>query len=815
MTVLMIAGALQAKKMSDLTIVIDPGHGGYDGDDRPIWIYPYEYNSEASFWESKSNLVKALHLQSILDSLGVDIHLTRVHNIYNEIDGDDIPDEPGLATRAYMANDLGADAFISIHSNAGEGVNYPLMIYHLLTSMEPRSAESVRLAEVINDVFNTSKYSNWVNYKGQINTETPGRVTGDRALLGYSLGVLRNCYVTSMLSEGGMHEHRPQAHRLMNTDYNWLEAWYFAKALMIYFDTEDRFVTGNVAGVVYDDHNIREWVFPAPHSRNTMLGRDKNLPVNGSHVVLLDQNGNVVQERITDNDYNGVYVFRNITPGTYTVKVSHDNYYTREETVVVEADEVTYQDMSLIYKREEPLKIINYEPNVAADELVSCADTIELEFNWDVNTEAFEKAFSISPAVDGYFEYSNSYHKVAFRPTIAFEKSTEYTVTVDASACTTDTVYNHSQMEETFVLKFKTKDRDRLEVIDMYPQNGGEIHFDAPTLEFRFDGEIDATDLSGMVKVYEGTNELTVNTRKSSYNKLSNGYGNYIVALNEALSAGKTYKAVLSGLLRDKEGIPVTTDVEVEFSAMNAGEDKTGDLLLDFETAGVFAYNVDATTGISTSTPKFALSSTRLFGAKSGRFSYDFASNRDGVIVWDYSGDVKQVKKGDVVGIHVYGDFNNHELYFGVTSGTDTKYEKICDLNFRGWEYFEVEMASLEAGYDYSISNIKLVQVTSPITQKGVFQLDNIIKVGTSGIEDVVAAAKDAVKVYPVPASDVIHVEAPAEIQALELVNIQGTSVAKVYGVNSVDVKEQPQGVYVLKVYTNEGMTSHRVAISK
>lgn len=275
LTALVSVGVTEAKKMSELTVVVDPGHGGYDGDDRGLDIYPYCAVVEEGYWESKSNLVKGLHLKNILDSLGVDVHLTRVHNVYNEIEGDDIPDEPSLATRAYMANDLGADCFISIHSNAGENVNYPLMIYHLLTNMQPRSTESIRLAEVINDVFNTSVYSNWINYKGQINTTSAGRVTGDRALLGYSLGVLRNCYVTSMLSEGGMHEHRPQAHRLMNDDYNWLEAWYFAKAIMIYFDTEDRFVTGNVAGVIYDDHNIRELEYTGKYVRHTMLGRDK------------------------------------------------------------------------------------------------------------------------------------------------------------------------------------------------------------------------------------------------------------------------------------------------------------------------------------------------------------------------------------------------------------------------------------------------------------------------------------------------------------------------------------------------------------
>ena len=397
--------AIQAKKMSDLTVVIDPGHGGYDGDDRPIKIHPYEQNSTDGYWESKSNLVKGLYLKAILDSLGVDAHITRTHNNYNEIDGDGIPDEPGLATRAYVANNLGADCFFSIHSNAGEGVNYPLMIYHKGGKIDDWTGqvttykeENKKLSEVVNEVFNTSIYSNWVNYKGQTGTTNPGRVTADVDLLGYSLGVLRNLHGIGMLSEGGMHEHRPQAHRLMNDDYCWLEAWYFAKSLMIYFDTEDRFVTGNVAGVVYDNHNIRQFSYDTDF---TYLGRDKNDAINFAHVELIDAQGNVVQERTTDKDYNGVYVFRNITPGEYTVKVSHDKYYTEETKVTVVADEVTYQDMPLCLKRTDPLTILSYGPLGADSVAVSCASTVDFEFNYDIDEKAFEEGFSISPESSG------------------------------------------------------------------------------------------------------------------------------------------------------------------------------------------------------------------------------------------------------------------------------------------------------------------------------------------------------------------------------------------------------------------------------
>ena len=491
---------------------------------------------------------------------------------------------------------------------------------------------------------------------------------------------------------------------------------------------------------------------------------------------------------------------------------------TEETKVTVVADEVTYQDMPLMMKREMPLEVVSYSPNVELADSVGSGSIITINFNTDIDVDAFEKAFKIEPAVDGYFEYHNSYNTVTFSPTVSFDLATKYTVTIGKSACTPDTVFANNTMAADVVFSFVTQNVS-LDLLDTYPHNGGTIHYDAPALEFRFNREIDYSNISDMVKVYDSKNNvLAMNTRSSKYNQLTNGYGNAVIILNKDLTVGETYRIVMSGELRDKTNLPLAQDVEITFTAGDMGENKEGDVLETMETAGLFAYDVNATVGITTTTPKYIASTTKLFGSKSGKFSYNFASNRDGVIVWNYVAPdtvSRQVAKGDVVGIHVYGDFNNHELYLGVTSGTDTKYEKICDLNFRGWEYFEVPMVSLEAGYDYNLSNIKLVQVTSPITQNGTFQIDQIAVKRDTGVDDVIADGEDAVKVYPVPARDVINVEAPAQVKALELYNICGEKVAAVNGANAISVEELGQGVYLMRVVTTEGSSVHRVAVSK
>ncbi len=792
-----------ATKMSDLKIYINPGHGGYDSDDRPIQIYPFSSGDTLGYWESKSNLYKGLHMYHILDSLGTTAYLSRTTNTTD--------DDRALASIANEANNLGVDLFFAIHSNAGENVNYPLTIYRENSIGVPRYEENVTLSKLLWNNLHSNQLPVW--------TSDIERVTGDltfyEGIYSNGLGVLRPLYVVGLLSEGEMHEHRPETYRLMNDDYMWLEAWHFVKTIMEYFDTEDKFVTGNVAGIVYDDHNLREKDMQVLFSN---YGRDTYAPINGAYIELVDENGTVVQHRTTDDMYNGVFVFRNVSPGNYTLKTSHGDYYDEEYQVTVTANQVTYQDVPMAMKRQFPLSIVSYSPDVDIDSAITCATTIDFVFNTDVDAASFENAFSISPEVEGYFKYSESYTKVSFIPNLSLDVNTVYTVTVDSSASHPDTKYEHPQMEETLTFSFATLDRNRLEIIDYFPASNGTVHYESPVFEFRFDKTIDISDVYNEITVYDSNNTvLTVNKRSCQFNKLSNGYGNAVIALTNDLTVGEKYRAVLSGELRDTENLPMAEDMEIEFYASDESQDQGGTILEDFEGTSLFAYNAESTTGTGSSTPTYTRNtSQKLFDKSSGKFGYKFTDSHDGVIVWDYSGDqAVAVVKGDVLGAYVYGDFNNHELYIGVTSGTDTKYEKLCDLDFRGWQYHEVEMSSLEEGYNYLLTNVKLVQVTSPITQEGSFSIDNLIdKGGDAGIEAVTYSA-DEIKVYPVPASEVIFVEAPADVKKLELINMQGAVAAACANTGSISVDALPAGIYLLRIVTDDQVTVKRVAVKR
>lgn len=736
MAVVAAASFASAKKMSDLKIYINPGHGGYTSNDRPIRIYPFAANDTLGYWESKSNLYKGLHMYHILDSLGAKPYLSRTKNTEN--------DDRSLSGISAEANALGVDLFFSIHSNAGENVNYPLMLYRENTIGTPRYAGNVELSKILWKNLHSNRLPYWTRDKEYVE----GDLTFYQNMWQGGLGVLRQLYVVGLLSEGGMHEHRPEAHRLMNDDYLWLEAWHFVKSIMEYCNTTDRFVTGNVAGVVYDNHNLREKDIPTALCNFTMYGRDKLAPLNKASVTLADASGKVVQTRTTDDMHNGIFVFRNVKPGTYTVTASRNDYYTETTQVTVVANEVTYTEAPMTLRREFPLEITAYGPNhdqsnPQADP-VSCSSAIEFTFNTDVDTESFEKAFSITPEVAGYWEYSETYHKARYVPEVSLERNTLYTVRVENTASTPDKYYDKAAMVKPLEFKFQTRDRDRLEVIDQFPRHQGEMHYTSPVIEFRFDSQVNASNIYDCFTVTDASgNALSMNKRTTKYNQLSNKYGNIVFALMSSLKPGEKYHACLTTDLRDREALPIPENVEFDFVATDVVDEAPEQtIVLDFENDAPFVYDADNTVGIGTVLPTAQRSTAvKLVGNASARFGYKFNDIRNGEVVWNYTGEPIQFNTNDIIGMYVNGDFNNHEVWVGLTSGTNKKYTKLTDLDFLGWQYRQAKLENLEADFcPFLLSDIKLVQRQSPITQQGYFALDNVGRIAdTGGVCDITA----------------------------------------------------------------------------
>ena len=800
MAILSVSLAADAKKMSDLKIYINPGHGGYDSNDRPISIYPYANNDTASFWESKSNLYKGLHMYHILDSLGAKPYLSRIKNT--------TADDRSLSGIAAEANQLGVDLFFSIHSNAGESVNYPLMLYRENTIGTPRYPENVTLSKILWKQLHSNELPYWTR-----NTEyVCGDLTFYQNMWEGGLGVLRTLYVVGLLSEGGMHEHRPEAYRLMNDDYLWLEAWHFVRSIMEYYNTDDRFVTGNVAGVIYDNHNLRELQIP---TRFTAHGRDKLLPLNGAEVLLCDLAGNVVQKRTTDNIFNGVFVFRNVAPGNYIVKTSHDGYTPEEKPVTVTANEVSYMDFPMDMVRPEHLQVVSCNLADVTGE-VSCASTIDFTFNCDIDEVAFEKAFSITPAVEGYFKYSDSYRKVQFITDISFATNTQYTVTIDTQARTASSKNPGTNLEKPYVVPFNTVGRNRLELTETYPSEGGVIHYTAPNVEFRFDNKINGSNFYDLISIKDSKGKaLSFDTRGSSFNKLANNYGNAILAIKGNLTVGETYNVSLSGDLRDNENLPMVNNVNFSFKAIDeSGVKENGVIAENFETAALFVGNLDKSAGM-TAKPTYTRSTAKkFFDTAAGIFTYKFKGNRGGDAIWDYAGQsTTQFYDGDVLGLYVNGDFSNHELMVTLVGGTDEKSFSLGALDFRGWRYLEVKLSGLLVETPYHLAGMRLVQDDNPVSLSGSFVADNLTRypADESAVESVTDDASGIT--LSVDGASLTVNSATSPVAAIDIIAADGKLMISAHSA-SVNISSLAPAVYLVKINLADGTSVvRRVAI--
>ena len=330
--------------LSGVKIYLNPGHGGYDANDRSCWTIPVPetWTNPEGYWESKSNLVKALALQEMLEKAGATVIMSRTTNnsgirdlsYYPGATGDELNelkngDDRDLSAIAEEANANDVDHFLSIHSNAlNAQTNYLLMLYHGYTG-EPTVALSDQMAASSGNLQILNELTVW--------TSPNPLLRGDFSFYGddMGLGVLRPLTVPGFLSEGSFHDYAPETHRLMNDDYCKLEALRMFQHFHKWFNRQLP-QTATISGWVKSSNELVD-VLNEPKFRYVKNSDDQWLPLNGAKVELYKGNTKVA-EKITDNWYNGIFAFYDLEPGTYKLVVSKDKYssVTQEITVVAE-----------------------------------------------------------------------------------------------------------------------------------------------------------------------------------------------------------------------------------------------------------------------------------------------------------------------------------------------------------------------------------------------------------------------------------------------------------------------------------------------
>ncbi len=309
----LLAIAAQAK-----VIVIDPGHGTYTANDRPAATISYPNLSngmpakDVGFYESNTNLWKAEALKDHLVAAGHTVHMTREKNGTN----------PGLSTRAALATSKSAYVFISIHSNASSNGDYINYLYLALSGHSGVASSTTTAQKKVA----TACWPYIFDFMGDKNAtggyvhEWPSHYTYTNTKIAkQSLGVMRHAR-PGFLSEGFFHTYHPSRHRALNKDWCRQEGVRYFRGIQAYCGATAE-TNGDIMGVLKrsdktmtNSKTLREGQF----SYTTKSTHDKFYPCNGATVYLYNgTKTKLLKTYKVDNNWNGVFVFENLDPGTY------------------------------------------------------------------------------------------------------------------------------------------------------------------------------------------------------------------------------------------------------------------------------------------------------------------------------------------------------------------------------------------------------------------------------------------------------------------------------------------------------------------
>lgn len=737
----------QNSDLSGYKIFINPGHGGYDSDDRHILA--------TDFWESEGNLVKGLYLREILQKLNATVYMSRTTNTT----ADDLP----LSTIASMANTAGVDFFLAIHSNGYDGTqNKPLMLFRGYDN-EPVFPEAKEIALVMwQKLFEKGNCwtgeSVWVKGDWTFYPEW-----GDKV----GLGVLRTLTMAGVLSEGSFHDYIPESWRLRNEDFLHHESWAFTRTILDHENTVP-LPHGIIAGVARDTLQTPTWYFK-PGTR------DSSLPVNGV-TVTLDPSGRVYN---VDQLNNGFYMFDSLPPGDYKLYFSGlDDYFRDTLEVRVEANKSTLADIWLKYDTTKVPELVSYLP-LEADS-ISFNQEFTFTFSLPMDRTKVQEALSFSPSADLEYSWDEKMKVLTVRPVTTLLSKTTYTVTISASAASAWEVPLASGISLTYV----TRNRSSFKIEKTFPGDGFKEVTLYPQVRVMTDAPFNESTAVAGINVYDAGNQVLTKVREGFTD--TDGKGTYFFELLQPLTVNSQYRLVIGSQVADITGTLTGKEQEIKFTTRTKAYE-TGNIIEGFDNISSF-WDPEAsgsTHGTDNPLTTFTASyDIKRSGSASGKLNYVFTGESGGVCrVFDTSKPSIGTNNSSSFAIWVFGDFSMNMLeYWFYSSGTTNQIVYVDTVDWAGWDLKKIPFSAIGGTGERLYHSVVLNQL--PVGAKsGTILFDEAMVIVPTGIEEEYEEGTLPL-IFPNPASESItvsYIVKSGTYATVDLYTLDGRHVANIY----------------------------------
>jgi len=339
------------------------------------------------------------------------------------------------------------------------------------------------------------------------------------------------------------------------------------------------------------------------------------------------------------------------------------------------------------FKPNAAPSVVSFSPT-DGETNVKNADTISISFSYIMNTASTEAAFSISPAVQGTFIWTNSNQTLNFKVNGSFSKTTTYTVKLDTSAYN---IYN-KKLDKALSFSFTTGSRNKLSIVQTYPAVSQNNISTTAQFKVLFDAAVPYTNLVGKVELYNGS-DVKQAVASVKISTQADGKGVLFFEPKNAMASNTIYYLLFNDKIVDANGIPLSEIVKVPF-VTDAEKYVSGTVVDNFESISTLsvAKTNSGSTGIDTNSTNIAFAVDRkISGQGSGKINYVFNSANGRCLINDNN----TADISNNFGIWIFGDLsmNTIDAVFNINGSNVSVL--LDTLNWSGWKLKHVPASAL------------------------------------------------------------------------------------------------------------------------